>query len=293
MCEIKKWKELKKFINLNKGESYCWHSSILIFEPPNNYFICLLYDCENSEILLNNSKNKKVVSLDKGGRTVIVAFDGKKFIEYGGKSFHGDDNLLSKLIKLNKLKVSYQSAHDECSPRVKMQLLINEGNYYEHGSFVNSHRNLVDHVGKKWKKKRYIFNKKMKIIERRKKHLVSEFQNKTINELVKENDIILSPKFHTVDMVKKEDDQGHKRKIGKKVAKGLLDLNFFQFQKKLLNKSEKAGKIVIEEGEHYTSKSNFCCLEINRKLGGKKKCECKNCKIHNDNVNWDFLTNKK
>lgn len=68
-----------------------------------------------------------------------------------------------------------------------------------------------------------------------------------VNDLMKEYDDIMIPKFQVSNMVKKES-----RKINKENTRKMLNWSHFQFRQRLINKAEEVRSIVYEVTEQYT-----------------------------------------
>ena len=97
-----------------------------------------------------------------------------------------------------------------------------------------------------------------------------ELHNKTVNYLITNYSRIIHPPFETSKMVSN---------LHSKVARSMNTLSFYEFKIKLRRKCEEYNIELIEEDEHYTSKTCCNCGKLNNKLGSKKIFECLNCKM--------------
>ena len=93
-----------------------------------------------------------------------------------------------------------------------------------------------------------------------------------IQFLTEHFDIILLPNFQTQQMVNKD-----KRKIGKRTAREMLTWAHYEFQQRLLSKSQKERVKVYIVGEEYTSMTCGMCGLFNENLGGNETFWCEGC----------------
>ncbi|RHZ53476.1 hypothetical protein Glove_441g94 [Diversispora epigaea] len=104
-------------------------------------------------------------------------------------------------------------------------------------------------------------------------NLVDEVHKKTALWLTKTFDIIVLPKFNSVQMSHKQ-----KRKINCKTIRKMMSWAHARFRNRLLSKAEEFGKIIITSvSEAYTSKTCSRCGYIKRNLGGNKVFRCDGC----------------
>jgi transposase len=124
------------------------------------------------------------------------------------------------------------------------------------------------------KRKRVIYServKKSKIrkVEKRKENLINELHWKTINSLLKTNDVLFYGDIKSHDIVK-----GNKNRT---LNTSMNNLRFYQFKERLLFKAIERGKKVIETKEHFTSQCCSNCGSIN-KPGLSRVYNCLKCK---------------
>lgn len=140
------------------------------------------------------------------------------------------------------------------------------GNYLKRKDKIMKNKNINKRIKKK--------NEKM--INNKINNLVDELHWKTINYLVKTNDIILIGDMSTKSIVSKNGNLG---KITKRIA---LSLRFFVFHQRLKYKCDvnntKYGKI----NEWMTSKMCSMCGNVKEDLGGNELYKCTKCGIQMD-----------
>ena len=98
----------------------------------------------------------------------------------------------------------------------------------------------------------------------RMKDLVDELHWKVINFLTNTFSVILLPTFNVSDMVK-----AGERKINREVVKAMQSFRFFVFGKRLAEKCQERGVVLVRCNEAYTSKTNSFTGEI-MNIGGRK-----------------------
>lgn len=97
------------------------------------------------------------------------------------------------------------------------------------------------------------------------KNLIDELHWKVARFLVNNYDLILLPTFETSKMANKA-----KRKIRSKSVRAMMTFSHYKFKQRLKQKAFEYGKLVVDVGEAYTSKTNNFTGEINENLGGKE-----------------------
>jgi len=113
------------------------------------------------------------------------------------------------------------------------------------------------------------------------------FHHRVAAYLVQHKDLIIIPRFHTSEMVRKVDKR---RKFGPRTAQTLNTLAFHKFIGVLQSAARLAGRDVkvTVVNEPWTSKTCVRCSTINMSLGGSKMFTCVNdkCNLHiNRDVN--------
>lgn len=189
-------------------------------------------------------KTKKVVSNDPGDRTFATLYSDNKVIEIGKET----KNIIYKLCK-----------------EIDILTSIISKKYYT--------KKMKDKTIKKYT----LTNKRKKRLKRalhlkykKLKNKKVELHNKTVNYLITNYSRIIHPPFETSKMVSN---------LHSKVARSMNTLSFYEFKIKLRRKCEEYNIELIEEDEHYTSKTCCNCGKLNNKLGNKKIFECLNCKM--------------
>ena len=122
-------------------------------------------------------------------------------------------------------------------------------------------------------KKRNSIKRAQARMRRRIRNLVDEIHKKTALWLTKTFDIIVLPKFNSIQM-----SHRRKRKINSQTVRKMMSWAHARFRNRLLSKAEEFGKIVITSvSEAYTSKICSRCGYIRRNLGGNKIFRCDGC----------------
>ncbi|MCE8163867.1 MAG: transposase [Candidatus Moeniiplasma glomeromycotorum] len=101
--------------------------------------------------------------------------------------------------------------------------------------------------------------------------------HKISRKLVNEFDLIAFEKLEPSKMVKKVDEKGKKRKVGKWTADGMLKACWTQLAQFATYKVKETGKWIEFINPHNTSKRCSKCGKINEKLGGEKIFVCPHC----------------
>ena len=148
----------------------------------------------------------------------------------------------------------------------------------------NHKRELIDKLntkldtlkGKKTKKgvefKTQIHKRSLLKIEKKKSNLIKELHWKTINDLIKRNDIIYYGDIKSHDIVSNENNNN------KKLKRDFNDLKFYQFKQRLQYKAIQHNKLLLLVPEQYTTKTCSCCGNIKNDVGASKIYNCLNCK---------------
>ena len=118
-----------------------------------------------------------------------------------------------------------------------------------------------------------IQKRKMCQLEKRKKKkdLVDSLHWDFINDILKNNDIILLGLINSHNIVK-----GGKNK---KLNRDFCDLKFYLLRQRLLYKASVSQKKVILVKEHYTTKTCSNCGILNQEIGSSKIFKCSNCHL--------------
>ncbi len=103
------------------------------------------------------------------------------------------------------------------------------------------------------------------------RNLVDEVHRQTASYLVRSYKVIFLPTFGTSEMVLRKS-----RKINKKSVRQMLTWSHYRFKQLLKSLGERAGVLVVETNEAYTSKTCGDCGTVHQKLGGSKHFRCPN-----------------
>lgn len=128
---------------------------------------------------------------------------------------------------------------------------------------------LISKRSKSTNYKRKWLSNQICVLRKKIKNLQDEMHKKVINELTRDNDIILLPSFETSSMTKK-----FKRKLKTKTVRNLSLLAHSLFKEKLKTKTFERGCRILICEEHYTSKTCSMCGKLNYKLGSSKTFKC-------------------
>ena len=112
---------------------------------------------------------------------------------------------------------------------------------------------------------------KFRKLEMKKSNIVNELHWKTINNLLKHNDIIFYGDIKSHDIVKNGKN--------KTLNRNFNDLKFYKFKTRLLYKALRNGKKVILTNESYTSQGCSQCGNLWKTLGSAKIYNCEKCKF--------------
>ncbi|SFV65928.1 ISSoc2, transposase [hydrothermal vent metagenome] len=119
---------------------------------------------------------------------------------------------------------------------------------------------------KQWYQDRLKYlNKKINKLKCKKDDLLLDLHNRLAYELVTKYDVIFLPSFETKKMSNRQ-----KRNINRVTTRQMLDLNHYQFKKRIKWYADKYGKHVVDCNESYTSKTCSWNGKIDNRLGGKK-----------------------
>lgn len=195
----------------------------------NEWYLCCYDQVEIPKTVVSS----KVCALDCGIRTFQTVYSPDEITVLGEDFFR--DKLLPIYLELDKTLS-------------KRQRQLNKK--------IDNQRNsdLIAH-----------YNKKIKKLRTRAKHLTEDLHKKCANYLTNEFDVILLPTFETKQMSKVGG-----RKINNKSVRGMIGLSHYKFKTTLKWFAKKKGKIVVDVNESFTSKTNPFSGEIMEKLGSSK-----------------------
>jgi len=127
-------------------------------------------------------------------------------------------------------------------------------------------------VGRKAKHKCKRMEKYLTRLRHKKKCLIDELHYKTIKYLTSNYDVIIMPYFDTQPMLRQ-------RNLSRRSKQALLDLNFSLFRQRLIGQVEIQGKIWLEVGEAYTTKSCVQCGHIQNLNLSQRIFKCPRCHL--------------
>lgn len=108
-------------------------------------------------------------------------------------------------------------------------------------------------------------------------HLIDELHKKTARFLLDNFDIIILPTYNVSNMVETSG-----RKITKKSVRSMLSFKFYQFRQYMRMKCKLEGKVLLENGEEYTSMTASWSGEMNYQLGGSKVIKSEGLEMDRD-----------
>jgi hypothetical protein len=123
------------------------------------------------------------------------------------------------------------------------------------------------------------------------RNLRDELHWKTANQLCKDYDVILLPRFGSKRMIARPPtDEAQqikprrppKRPLSKDTKRKMGMLSHFTFRQRLIAKAKQHGKLLLIVNEAWTSKTCTRCGKINLKLGSSKVFDCPSCKLQGD-----------
>jgi putative transposase len=103
-----------------------------------------------------------------------------------------------------------------------------------------------------------------------------DFQNKTANKLVQENDVIIIEKLNIQKMM------SQKKQKGKAKNENIQDASWGSFAARLIYKAERAGRKVIEVNPAYTTQTCSCCGKLKDMPTEVRTYECDKCGLNMD-----------
>jgi len=215
-------------------ESSFGRTTVISFEY-GRWFVNALEDIE----LDRGAENQglEMVAIDPGIRTFATCYNGKVVHKYG-KNFFGE-KIMPLLLQVDKLLS-------------KRKLFLNDYRKRESRDLF-----FFDSI-------RY-FNKKIYKLRNRIDDLIADLHRRVAFDLVQKHDIILLPKFEVKGMIKK-----FHRKIGTKIVRSMLGLNYYKFKQTLKWMCKKYNKHFVEVNEAWTSKTMSWNGFIDENLGSKK-----------------------
>jgi transposase len=269
--KIKKIKKLKK----NREDFYknfkIDHDCRLI-KNHNNYYLFI----PMSKPIVTTKHAVNYCGVDPGVRTFMTVFGNNGVDEYQ----HETDKLKKINNKINMLRGErkYNSKEILENKIKKLNEKINDENTYLESKKklterLNNYKMKLNDSKIKFSKRKYR-KKTINKYDVKKSNLINELHWKTINDILKNNDLIFYGDIKSHDIVK--DGKNHV------LNKNTNDLKFYEFKKRLLEKAEEKNKLVYEINEAFTTKTCSSCGFINNLVGSSEvyKCVNNNCKIH-------------
>lgn len=214
---------------------------------------------ENAFFKINNKTNKKLKKIN-----FVINHDSKLVKK---------DNKFFILIPYEIKKIKNHKYNNICGidPGVRTFMTL----YSDHS--VSEYKHNIDLIRKLNKKIDLLTQKRIKTkrrtlrkVENKKLNLINELHWKTVDHIIKNNDILFYGNINSHNIVK--------NKHNKILNRDINDLKFYQFKHKLFYKANINNKLIFKVDESYTSKTCSCCGCIND-VGASKVYTCSNCKI--------------
>ena len=195
-----------------------------------------------------NNTIKNYCGVDPGVRTFMTSFGNNNYIEYNHNKIKLDK--LNHEIDIMKSKtfpkrIEQSEKNMKCEKRRKEEKLKKQKNSKKKYKTIKINKNTGKHIRKRQ------FNKR----EEKKSNIINEVHWKTINHLLKENDVIFYGDINSHNIVK--------HKENKKLNRNINDLKFYMFKQRLLYKAETKNKNVICINEAYTTQTCSFCGTLN------------------------------
>ena len=192
----------------------------------------LLIPVDNTKPSQDETSPQKVVSLDPGIRTFQTCYDPSGSIIEIGDKMK--DILNIHLERIDHLK----SVLDTCDNR----------------------------------RKRRNIRKRIRIILKKCRDIVSNLHNQTSVALTKNYENIILPEFCTSKMLKG-------KRLHRSVKRMMNILSFYKFKEKMRYEASKRSRNLYIVTEEYTSKTCTRCGKINNNLGSSKVFKCDHCSL--------------
>jgi transposase len=257
--QVKRTREIQRLNEVMPKEGECRKRVTLKREGTHYYMIFPFIKQKTTKTRLFGEK-LKVMATDPGICTFQTTFDGEKFIEYAPGGEKSNDK--------NKPHGSVQRLFRLGRKMDKLQSNIDQ---YKKDKYAHNKER------KKMKKVRYKMRKQKKQIQRHIENLTRETHISIAKEWSSSYDDIMISRFNVSEMVKKEQEDGKKRKLNAETTRKMLNWSHFKFRQRLKEMAELTSCVVHEVGEHYTSMSCGKCGVLHRKLGGNRQFKCPTC----------------
>ena len=202
----------------------------------NKYYICITTDEEKQYPVIDP---QNLCTNDPGCKTFQTTYNPNEITEFGSKI---DEQIKESLNEIDENQERIRELHSQKK----------DGNEAKQAEIKDK----IKYAEMKHKE----LNEKLR-------NKISDMHSKTITKLLK-YDIILIPRLNTKQIVEKNDVNDMTKRI-------LNALRHGKFIKKLKDRAEQAGKIVIICSEYLTTKICDVCFEYNECKG--RVYECKKC----------------
>lgn len=124
--------------------------------------------------------------------------------------------------------------------------------------------------------------KRIRLLWKKSRDLVSELHRKIARYLVDSYDVIVIGDMSTQSVSQKVDRRGNRRRIGAQVIANLLNLRHYGFRQHLAYLCKRSGRTLAVQDESYTSKTCGGCGFIHDKLGASEVFRCPRCGYRTD-----------
>ena len=253
------------------------------------------------ESLLSNWDDlNSICAIDPGVRTFLTIYTRKEVIEFG--IAHEGKVKVRKVSNPPPWKrnapgrketqvatdpTSISGADASQSPKnllaknlkpLKGPLMMNAFRIRQMQSMVAKAKNLKPgDVGYLSSKQRAEYERRMRLLRARNRHIRDDAHYKIIKYLVDNLKVVFIPKLPVQEMIKRKGRRLSKVTVGK-----MLDWGHALFLKRLLDKAKNTACSVIIVNESYTSKTCSSCGKINELQGSKKEFNCPRCPARMD-----------
>jgi len=261
---IKKWHTHQTLVSLVEEIPELEYEAKLIWKKGKGFFFSVPERLKQVE----SNPTCGISSIDPGIRTFATIFKSNGEVDEWASGKH------EKLFKIMKQKEQLLSQIKKRKKEIK-ELAKTTGN-----NQAIKERNLKNKKDRKRSQK-----KQFKL-----HNLTNELHINLVNDLVKNNQVVLYPVFPVSQMVRKEkyvikdtQETPRKRKLSKINVRKLLGYRFHAFKQRLEFKVKEYPQCtLISCSEAYTSKTCGNCGEINEQLGSSKCFICPKCEHHTD-----------
>jgi putative transposase len=230
------------------------------------YWLFVPVKIPEKKIVASHSLN--YCGVDPGVRTLMTVFGNNGCTEYTHNEYLTDalDNKI-KFLKSKRKIVKRKKTKEENKINQISEHTKHKGKKQKKPSKYENDLPLKPED----RKKNRVRKRKINKVEKRKSNITDEIQWKSINELLKSNDVIFFGDIKSHNLVKDK----HNRNLNRRIN----NMKFYQFKQRLLFKSIEKNKHVVFVEEHYTTKTCSFCGKLNNPKASKIY-SCGFCKKH-------------